>query len=89
MLDGKEYNDTFIRNDSIEVSFRDNVADTSSIRWINNCEFIVRKLKPVSISEQKAIHIKILSTNEDSYIFEYSVVGDQKNKQKGTAVKID
>ncbi|WP_340198696.1 hypothetical protein [Ascidiimonas sp. W6] len=88
-LDGKDYVDTFARKDSIEISYRNGSADTSSIRWINNCEFIVRKLNPTSVSEKKAVHIKILSTTKDSYIFEYNMVGDQKNKQKGTAVKID
>lgn len=80
--------DVFVRNDSIEISFTKDVPDTSSVRWINNCEFIVRKLHPTSVSEKKAIHIKILSTQKGSYTFEYNVVGDQKNKQKGTAFKI-
>ena len=89
VLNGKEQTDTFIRNDSIEIAFSNETKDTSSIRWINDCEFIVRKLNPVSVSDQKAVHIKILSTTEDSYNFEYNIVGDQKNKQRGTAIKIE
>ncbi|XLS27516.1 hypothetical protein ACJD0Z_09945 [Flavobacteriaceae bacterium M23B6Z8] len=88
-LDGKEYNDIFIRNDSLEITFQGQKIDSSSIRWVNNCEFVVRKINPTSVSEKKAIRMRILSTTENSYIFEYNIVGDQKNKQRGTAIKIN
>ncbi|NER13789.1 hypothetical protein GWK08_10085 [Leptobacterium flavescens] len=88
-LDGKEITNRFSRNDSLEIAKINNTIDTSSVRWINDCEFIVKKLNPKTISEQKAIHIKILSTTADSYTFEYAVVGDLKNKQRGTAKKIN
>jgi hypothetical protein len=32
--------------------------------------------------------MKILSTSEDTYMFEYSFVGDIQNKQRGSAKKI-
>lgn len=88
-LDGKEYNDVFLRNDSLEITFQGQKTDTSSIQWVNNCEFIVRKINPTSVSEKKAVQIRILSTTENSYNFEYNIVGDQKNKRRGTAVKIN
>ncbi|PVW13966.1 DNA topoisomerase IV [Marixanthomonas spongiae] len=78
---------TFVRNDSIEIDYYKGKADTSSIRWINNCEYIVQKINPKSQAEKKAIHMKILTTEGDKYTFEYNVVGEQ-NKQKGTAVKV-
>ncbi len=78
---------TFVRNDSIEIDFFKGKADTSSIRWINDCEYIVKKINPKNRSEEKAIHMKILTTNGDSYLFEYNTVGDHK-KQKGTVNKI-
>jgi hypothetical protein len=40
------------------------------------------------MAEEKAIHIKILTTKGNEYNFEYNIVGDT-NKQKGTAKKID
>lgn len=89
IIDGKEQTDTFTRDESIEIAISNGIKDTSGIRWINDCEFIVRKLNPVSLSDQKAVHIKILSTTENSYNFEYNIVGDQKNKQRGTALKIE
>jgi hypothetical protein len=78
---------TFERNDSIEIDYFRGKADTSSIRWINDCEYIVKKLRPKNRTEEKAIHMKILTTKDDSYVFEYNVVGETK-KQKGTAVKV-
>jgi len=78
---------TFVRNDSIEIDYYEGKADTSNIRWINDCEYIVKKVNPVNRAEEKAIHMKILTTKGSEYTFEYNVVGKQK-KQKGTATKI-
>ncbi|OAB78104.1 DNA topoisomerase IV [Cochleicola gelatinilyticus] len=78
---------TFLRNDSIEIDYFRGKADTSSIRWINDCEYIVKKLHPKNKSEEKAIHMKILTTKKDEYTFEYNVVGTP-NKEKGTAIKV-
>ncbi len=78
---------TFVRNDSIEIDYFRGKADTSSIRWINDCEYIVKKLKPNNRAEEKAIHMKILTTSDSEYVFEYNVVGETQ-KQKGTAKKV-
>ncbi|MBA3987069.1 MAG: DNA topoisomerase IV [Flavobacteriales bacterium] len=79
---------TFFRNDSIEIDYFKGKADTSSIRWINDCEYIVKKLKPKNMAEEKAIHMKILTTDKDTYIFEYNIVG-QSTKERGTAKKVN
>jgi hypothetical protein len=81
------YKTRFIRNDSIEIDYFRGKVDTSSIRWINDCEYIVKNLNPKNMAEEKAIHMKILSTQKDSYIFEYNIVGEPE-KQKGTAIKV-
>ena len=78
---------TFVRNDSTEIDYFKGKADTSSIRWINDCEYIVRKINPKNMAEEKAIHMKILTTNGNQYVFEYNIVGDTK-KQKGTVTKV-
>ena len=75
---------TFVRNDSIEIDYFKGKSDTSSIRWINDCEYIVKKLNPRFRSEEKAIHMKILTTRKNEYTFEYGIVGEAK-KQKGIA----
>jgi len=79
---------TFIRKDSIEIDYFRGKADTSTIRWINNCEYIVTKINPKNRSEKKAIHMKILSTSNNEYHFEYNIVGDS-NKKKGIVQKIN
>lgn len=79
---------TFVRNDSIEIDYFEGKADTSSVRWINDCEYIVKKLNPKSMAEEKAIHMKILTTDKNSYTFEYNIVGKTK-KERGTAIKVD
>ncbi len=79
---------TFVRNDSIEIDYFRGKADTSSVRWINDCEYIVKQLNPKNKEEEKAIHMKILKTEGDTYTFEYKVVGASQ-KQKGTAKKIN
>jgi hypothetical protein len=78
---------TFVRNDSIEIDYFRGKADTSSIRWLNDCEFIVKHLNPKNIGEKKTMHMKILTTDNDTYLFEYNIVGDTR-KEKGTARKI-
>ena len=76
---------TFERNDSIQIETFKGVIDTFSVRWINDCEYVIKNKKPKNMLEKKAVSIKILSTNEDSYTFEYNYVGDI-NKQKGIAI---
>ena len=88
VVDGKEQTTTFVRDGGIEIDYYEGKADTSSIRWINDCEYIVRKLKPESSAEEKSVHMKILSTTDSSYTFEYGLVGNA-NKFKGTAFKVD
>ncbi|MCM4163109.1 DNA topoisomerase IV [Arenibacter sp. A80] len=86
-IGGEKLTTTFVRNDSIELDYFQGKVDSSSIRWINDCEYIVKKLHPKNMAEEKSIHMKILSTDNNSYTFEYNVVGSAK-KSVGTAIKI-
>ena len=86
-LDGELVKSRFVRTDSIEIDFFRGETDTSAIRWNNDCEYCIRNLNPENRSEEKPLHIKILTTDGDSYTFEYGLVGDSK-KQRGTAVKV-
>ena len=78
---------TFVRNDSLEIDYFRNEVDSSSIRWINDCEYILTNLNPKNMAEEKPLHMKILTTDGDSYTFEFSVVGEDR-KQKGTVRKV-
>ncbi len=78
---------TFVRSDSIEIDYFRGKADTSLIRWINDCEYIAKKLNPKNRAEEKSIHMKILTTSNNEYQFEYNIVGNE-NKQRGKAIRI-
>lgn len=85
-LDGELLKTTFMRNDTLEVDYYQGKTDSSHIRWINNCEYIATKINPKNRMERKALHFKILKTENNFYTFEYALVGDT-NKQIGTAKK--
>ena len=78
----------FIRNNDIEIEYYNNKIDTSKINWVNECEFILKKQNPINNMEKKPISIKIISTHKDYYIFEFSIVGDTKKRQRGKILKI-
>ena len=86
IIEGQETTTTFTRKDDIEIDYFQGKADSSAIRWINDCEFVVTKLNPKNRAEEQAIHMKILSTTDNSYTFEYGRIGDSR-KLKGTATK--
>lgn len=78
----------FIRDNDIEIEYYNNKIDTSKIKWVNECEFILRKQNPINNIEKKPISMKIISTHKNYYIFEFSLVGDNEKRQRGKIVKI-
>ena len=86
-IDSIDYASTFKRFDTLQIETFENKTDSASVRWINNCEMIFRTINPKNMAERKDVHLKILTTTDSSYTFEYSYVG-KTNKQKGIAVKI-
>ena len=56
---------------------------------MNDCECILTKLNPNNNQEKRPIQIRIISTKGDRYTFEYSLVGDSKNRQRGSIQKIN
>ena len=87
-IEGKKYTSTFERNDSIQIETYEGKIDTFKVRWTNDCEYIMQNTHPKNREEKKAVQMKILTTNSDSYTFEYSFVGDSK-KQRGTVTKLN
>ena len=79
----------FIINDSLEIEYFQNKIDTSFVRWVSDCEFILTKKNPESIEDKKAISMKILSTDEKGYNFEFSIVGNKDTFFRGRANKIN
>lgn len=87
-IDGQKKTTFFERTDSLEIENFEGKIDSSHVRWVNDCEYILQKMHPKNMQEKKAIQMKILTTKENSYTFEFSIVGDS-NKQKGTVTKLN
>ena len=86
-INGVNKTATFKRTESIQIETYEGKTDTATIRWVNDCEYILQKKHPKNRAEEKAIAMKILTTSENSYTFEFGMVGVAA-KQKGTITKI-
>lgn len=87
-IDGALYTSHFKRTQDLQIEVYNNKTDSSKLRWINDCEVIFKTINPKNMADQKDIHLKILTTTDSSYTYEYSYVGEIK-KQKGIAFKAD
>lgn len=87
-IDGHKKTTFFERTDDFEIENFEGKTDTASVRWVNDCEYILQKIHPKNMQEQKAVQMRILTTKENSYTFEFSIVGDA-NKQKGTVTRLN
>lgn len=85
-INGILYKSEFRRTDTLQIESYNKKVDSAKLRWINDCEVVFKTINPKSMAEQKDIHLKILTTTDSSYTFEYSYVGETK-KQKGVAYK--
>ncbi|MEK8179861.1 DNA topoisomerase IV [Flavobacterium buctense] len=86
-INGKKVTSTFTRTETLQIETFNGKTDTASVRWVNDCELVLQKLHPKTMNERKAISMTILATDENSYTFDYSFVGDAK-KQRGTVTKL-
>ncbi|PIY12905.1 MAG: DNA topoisomerase IV [Flavobacteriaceae bacterium CG_4_10_14_3_um_filter_33_47] len=86
-IDGVLYTSEFERFEHLQVETYNQKSDSAQVRWINDCEVVFKTIHPKSMADHKDIHLKILTTTDSSYTFEYSYVGETK-KQKGMAFKI-
>ena len=87
-IDGYLYTSKFSRDSEIQIETFKGVIDSSSVRWINDCEMVFKTINPKNRAEKKDIHLKILTTSKDSYRFEYGYIGDT-NKRQGKATRIN
>jgi hypothetical protein len=88
VVDGVKKTTVFERKDGIEIETFEGKTDTSTVRWVSDCEYILQKKHPKNMAEEKAISMKILTTSKDSYTFEFGMVGSDQ-KQRGKVVKLD
>ena len=89
IINGKLTRSVFERTPDYEIERFEGVVDTASLRWVNDCECILTKLNPTTNQDKRPIQIKILSTTDQSYTFEYSLVGDSANTRRATIQKIN
>ena len=87
-IDGATYVSEFTRFQNLQVERFNAKTDSASVRWINDCEMVFKTLNPKNRAEQKDVHLKILTTSENGYTFEYGYVGSPI-KQKGNAKRMD
>ena len=88
-VDGVEKISKFKRNNNFEIEIFEDKTDSAKIKWISDCEFILTKINPLNNQEKKPISIKIISTEKNSYTFEYHLVGNKKNTQRGIVYKVN
>ena len=46
VVNGKKEVSIFIRTDKIQIETYKKKTDTATVRWVNDCEFILQKLHP-------------------------------------------
>ena len=88
LINGEIKTSYFSRTEGLEIETYEGKIDSARIRWVNDCECILTKLNPKSNQDKRPVQIKILSTEGNSYTFEYSLVGESDNTQRGTIQKI-
>ena len=88
LVAGEMQESIFERKGNIEIEEYKGKKDSATIRWVNDCECILTKLNPINNQDKRPIQMKILRTKDStSYTFEYALVGDAKNKRRGTIEK--
>jgi hypothetical protein len=87
-INDKIYISNFLRTEQLQIEKYNGKTDSSEVRWINDCEVIFKTINPKNRIEKKDVHLKILTTTDSSYTYEYSYVGETK-KQKGVAIKTE
>lgn len=89
-LKGKTIKASFSRAETLELDYNGKNVDSINVRWINDCEYVLKTINPKTLAQEKAIHIKILSTKGNTYSFESKIINDpQQRTSRGTVTKIN
>tara|TARA_R110002051_G_scaffold165130_3_gene235953 strand:- start:17108 stop:17485 length:378 start_codon:yes stop_codon:yes gene_type:complete len=87
-IDGLKKVGKFTRNKDYSIDYYENKIDSATIRWYNECEFVLQ-----DINSKTAIQYKIINTTDSSYTFQYKSAVKDVNKElvvkTGTAFKIN
>ena len=78
----------FIRDEKYSIDYYDDKIDSATVRWTNDCEFVLQ-----DINSKAALQYKIISTTDSSYTFQYNSAVKDPNKKlivkTGTAYRMD
>jgi len=89
-IDGQKIKATFTRSETLEIDYNGKNIDSINVRWINDCEYVLKTINPKTMAQKKAIHIKILSTKGNTYTFESKIINDpQRRTSRGTVTKVN
>lgn len=87
-INGERKTTLFERTDSLEIETFEGKTDTATVRWVNDCEYVLQKRHPKNRTEKKTIAIRILNTSKNSYTFEFGEIGSDA-RQTGTVTKLN
>jgi hypothetical protein len=62
-------NNYFERNDSLEIETYDGKTDTASIRWVNDCEYILKNYIQKNMAEEKGNRYEIFARKRTKTYF--------------------
>lgn len=88
-VNGVKEKTTFFRNDSTKLTIIKVWPILQVFVGLSDCEYILTKLHPKITKSVNLFIWKILTTKGDTYVFEFSMVGDAENKHKGTVKKLE
>ena len=72
-----------------QIEIYENKIDSATVKWVNECEFILTKINPKSNQDKRPVKIEILSTQDKEYFFEYSLVNNPEKRFRGKAIKVN
>ena len=85
--DGKMDTTSISRSQNIQIEVYKQKRDTSYVRWLNDCEFVLQLANPKNKNEENPLRFKLLTTTDSSYTFEYSIAKSKGRALQGVAVK--
>ena len=74
IVNGEIKTSRFVRSKSLEIEFYENKIDSATVKWVNECEFILTKINPKSNQDKRPVIVEILSTQDKEYFFENEAV---------------
>lgn len=85
-IEGATKEGRFTRDEKYSVDYYEGKVDSATVRWINDCEFVLQ-----DINSKAALQYKIISTTDSSYTFQYKNAVKYPNQKlivkTGTAIK--